>query len=401
MAARTACMSCSSTTRRRRGRRAVERAGPTSPWSGATRTAGSPAGCNLGLADLDEVDTSRSSTTTSPWTATGSLPSSTESSDDQRVGAACPKILFATPFVEIEIEVPATRRGRGDGRLLGTRVSGARVGGVDVIDETQLVHGFWGPEPAAGDDPRAPSQWTRDRARLRCPSSPANRRPRSSSCSRASRLALPRSAAAIRSCAVSLGPRPTWCRVPEGAAPLDVVNSAGAMLTADGYGADRGYLEPDDGRFDEPTDVFAWSGATVLLSAPYLRDVGVLDERLFLYYEDLELSWRGQARGWRYRYTPESVVRHVHSATIGEHSRLARYQNERNRLLVLARHGDARDARRAADALTARYGLVRATRHCESDAPGNTAARDDRRRPRAGFRGLFAPPTCDAARPAC
>ena len=139
--------------------------------------------------------------------------------------------------------------------------------------------------------------------------------------------------------AVSLGPRPTWCRVPKGAAPLDVVNSAGAMLTADGYGADRGYLEPDDGRFDEPTDVFAWSGATVLLSAPYLRDVGVLDERLFLYYEDLELSWRGQARLALSIYTgigrpprPFSDDRRALAS--------ARYQNERNRLLVLARHGD-------------------------------------------------------------
>jgi GT2 family glycosyltransferase len=129
---------------------------------------------------------------------------------------------------------------------------------------------------------------------------------------------------------------------------VEVVNSAGALLTADGYGADRGYLQVDDGRFDEAGDVAAWSGAAVLLSAPYLRDVGVFDERLFLYYEDLELSLRGAARGWRYRCAPASVVRHVHSATIGEHSALARYQNERNRLLVLARHGEPREARRAA-----------------------------------------------------
>ena len=227
-------------------------------------------------------------------------------------------------------------------------MSGARVGGDDVIDQTQLVRGFWGPEPAVGDDPRAPSQWTRERAVLRVPVAPGEPPP-------PIELLLesesPRSAT-LRSgdheVSVALGPTPTWCRAPEGAAPIDVVNSAGALLTADGYGADRGYLEPDDGRFDQPADVFAWSGATVLLSTPYLRDVGVFDERLFLYYEDLELSWRGQARGWRYRYTPASVVRHVHSATIGEHSGLARYQNERNRLLVLARHGDGRDARRAA-----------------------------------------------------
>ena len=62
------------------------------------------------------------------------------------------------------------------------------------------------------------------------------------------------------------------------------------------------------------------------------------DERLFLYYEDLELSWRGRRRGWRYRYVPGSVVRHAHAATAGQDSAVARYYNERNRLLVLARH---------------------------------------------------------------
>ncbi len=227
-------------------------------------------------------------------------------------------------------------------------MSGARVGGEDVIDQTQLVRGFWGPEPAVGDDPRAPSQWTRERAVLRVPVAPAEPPPPIELLleSESPRTATLRSG--DHEVSVVLGPTPTWCRAPEGAAPIDVVNSAGALLTADGYGADRGSLEPDDGRFDQPADVFAWSGATVLLSTPYLRDVGVFDERLFLYYEDLELSWRGQTRGWRYRYTPASVVRHVHSATIGEHSGLARYQNERNRLLVLARHGDGRDARRAA-----------------------------------------------------
>jgi GT2 family glycosyltransferase len=94
--------------------------------------------------------------------------------------------------------------------------------------------------------------------------------------------------------------------------------------------------------------VFAWCGAAVVLSSAYLAHVGRLDERLFLYYEDLELSWRGRERGWRYRYVPESVVRHVHAATAGEHSSLARYQNERNHLLVLARHAAAGDAIRAA-----------------------------------------------------
>jgi GT2 family glycosyltransferase len=95
----------------------------------------------------------------------------------------------------------------------------------------------------------------------------------------------------------------------------------------------------------------------VLLTTDYLRDVGLFDERLFLYYEDVELAWRGRARGWRYRYVPDAVVRHLHSASTVEGSALFDYHNERNRLLVLTRHADSRLVVKA----LARYLLVTAS----------------------------------------
>jgi len=105
-----------------------------------------------------------------------------------------------------------------------------------------------------------------------------------------------------------------------------------------GYGCDRGWLEVDDGRYDVPADVDAWCGGAVLLRKEYLDDVGTFDEQLFLYYEDVELSRRGARRGWRYRTAPDSVVRHIHSATATDRSAFAAHYNERNRLLVTTRH---------------------------------------------------------------
>jgi GT2 family glycosyltransferase len=132
---------------------------------------------------------------------------------------------------------------------------------------------------------------------------------------------------------------PRWYDVPAAAGGRTIVNNAGTDLLASGFAADRGYLQPDDGRLDDATDVFAWCGGGVVLRRDYLDDVGLFDEELFLYYEDLELAWRGTARGWRYRYIPDSVVRHVHAATSGRGSALKQFYDERNRLLVLARHG--------------------------------------------------------------
>ena len=63
--------------------------------------------------------------------------------------------------------------------------------------------------------------------------------------------------------------------------------------------------------------MWGWCGAAVLLRRRYLEEVGRFDERLFMYAEDADLSWRGARRGWRYRYVPTSVVRHEHRASSG------------------------------------------------------------------------------------
>ena len=73
----------------------------------------------------------------------------------------------------------------------------------------------------------------------------------------------------------------------------------------------------------------------------YLDDVGLFDERFFLYYEDTDLSWRGRLRGWRYVYVPTSLVRHRHAASSGVGSTVFRYYTERNRPLMLVKNAPA------------------------------------------------------------
>lgn len=121
--------------------------------------------------------------------------------------------------------------------------------------------------------------------------------------------------------------------------PTDVIQNIGTEMVARGYGRDRGYLEADTGQYDKRAEVFAWCGAGVLFRPSYLRDVGLFDERFFLYYEDLDLSWRGRAQGWRYRTVPTSVMRHAHaSSTVQGSPSFTRYQ-VRNRLIVVAKNG--------------------------------------------------------------
>jgi GT2 family glycosyltransferase len=113
-----------------------------------------------------------------------------------------------------------------------------------------------------------------------------------------------------------------------------LINSTGLVLLRDGRGADRGFRERDVGQFDERAEVFGPCGAACLLRREMLQEVGGFDERLFMYYEDLDLAWRAGRRGWRFVYEPRAVVHHAHCASSGEWSPFFCFHVERNRALV-------------------------------------------------------------------
>jgi GT2 family glycosyltransferase len=293
-------------------------------------------GCNLGMGNLDGVDhvalVNNDATVPPGWLR----PLLDALDHDPTLGAASPKILLARRARAVELTTPTTRPGHGDRRELGVRITGARIGNEDVWRDVRFPGGTWGTEldPDGGE-----LHWTTGRARVLVPATATASTPLEL------RLDAPQDrvvtfTSAGRSISVGVGPQPEWYPVPTGGAPFDVVNNVGTHLVGDGYAADRGWLEPDVGQYEQPEDVFAWCGAAVLLRADYLRDVGTFDERLFLYSEDVELAWRGLQRGWRHRYVPDSVVRHVHSATARRSARAATLK-ERNRLLVLLRHASA------------------------------------------------------------
>ena len=75
-------------------------------------------------------------------------------------------------------------------------------------------------------------------------------------------------------------------------------------------------------------------------------EVGVFDDRYFLYYEDVDLGLRGRRLGWRYRCVPASIVVHEGGATVERVGHRAAYLRERNRLWILLRYRPAGDVGR-------------------------------------------------------
>lgn len=65
----------------------------------------------------------------------------------------------------------------------------------------------------------------------------------------------------------------------------------------------------------EARDVDWAVGAALLMRRRAIESIGGFDESFFMYVEDLEWCWRLRQAGWRARFEPTAVVRHVGNAS--------------------------------------------------------------------------------------
>jgi GT2 family glycosyltransferase len=84
------------------------------------------------------------------------------------------------------------------------------------------------------------------------------------------------------------------------------------------------------------------SGAALMVRTAAFFKVGMFDEDLFLYYDDVDFSLRLLARGWEIAVVPNCFVFHWESATMGRESPLYFYYTIRNNLWVLAKNSHLR-----------------------------------------------------------
>ncbi|MBN2542826.1 glycosyltransferase family 2 protein [bacterium] len=66
---------------------------------------------------------------------------------------------------------------------------------------------------------------------------------------------------------------------------------------------------------EETTHVDAMAGGYLFMRRKALKETGLLDERFFMYMEDVDLALRMKLAGWKTMYYPESVVVHIHEGT--------------------------------------------------------------------------------------
>lgn len=156
-----------------------------------------------------------------------------------------------------------------------------------------------------------------------------------------------------------------------------------------------GVYRKDEGQFDGIREVPRVTGCAMMVRRDFVERVGLLDDRFFIYSEEVDWCLRARRRGYRLAVVPESVIWHRGHRTTGRLGRpFIAYLQARNHLLMLRKNSEWF----VAGATPALAWFLAALSWKALAAPfrGETAsARAALRGVRDGLRGRFGPPPAD------
>ena len=122
-----------------------------------------------------------------------------------------------------------------------------------------------------------------------------------------------------------------------------VIWYAGGMIDWDNtYSSHKGVDEVDKGQYDKQEETDIVNGACALIRKEVIEDIGYLDKKLFLYWEDADYSQRARRKGWKIVYTPETHLWHKVAQASGIGSDLNDYFLTRNRMIFGMRYAHLR-----------------------------------------------------------
>lgn len=107
-------------------------------------------------------------------------------------------------------------------------------------------------------------------------------------------------------------------------------DSTGDFYTTWGIPSPRGRNKPLGEAPNKPEYVFGSTGGGFIATAEALREIGLFDEKFFMYFEDVDFSFRAQLAGYKVRYTPKAVAYHKISASTNKVPGLAVYNTFKN-----------------------------------------------------------------------
>lgn len=100
-----------------------------------------------------------------------------------------------------------------------------------------------------------------------------------------------------------------------------------------------GKLKPDDGQYNSVRYVDYSPTCFMLIKSEIFRQVGMMDEKYFVYFDDTDFVYRAvKKNGKKLAYIPSSTLRHKVSSCTEDGSEFSRYMNSRNVIYFARKH---------------------------------------------------------------
>jgi len=99
-----------------------------------------------------------------------------------------------------------------------------------------------------------------------------------------------------------------------------------------------GYGKKDNGQFETDTLTSFVHGAAMMIPVSVIKEVGLMAEIYFLYYEELDWGTRIKKAGYELWYVHNSTVMHKESVSTGKLSPFKTFYMNRSRIIYLRRN---------------------------------------------------------------
>lgn len=103
-----------------------------------------------------------------------------------------------------------------------------------------------------------------------------------------------------------------------------------------------GAKEVDKGQFDEEKEIRYTPTCFVIIRAKVFDEIGIMDERFFVYYDDTDFMYRALKEGKKIVYTPKTFILHNESMCTGDGSPFKNYCLAKNQLIFVRKNRPSR-----------------------------------------------------------
>ncbi len=126
---------------------------------------------------------------------------------------------------------------------------------------------------------------------------------------------------------------------------FEYAGAAGGWIDSLGYAFCRGRLfdicEPDNGQYDQSTEIFWASGCALFIRSNLYHAFGGFDQHFFAHQEEIDLCWRLKRSGYSIYVCPQSVVYHIGGGSLHKSNPRKTFLNYHNNLLMIYKNNGA------------------------------------------------------------